>query len=71
MKIHYHFQAKLWQHNAEGRWYFASLPEDISKDIRTHLQHVEQGWGRLKAKAELDNYSWETAIWFDTKRNTY
>ena len=69
--IPYAFHAKLWQHNAEGGWHFVSLPKDISAEIRTHLQHFEEGWGRLKAKAKFNNYAWETAIWFDTKRNTY
>lgn len=71
MNITYGFQAKLWQHSSEGGWYFVSVPEDLSLDIREHLQQFEEGWGRLKAKAELRQYSWETAIWFDTKRNTY
>ena len=69
--IHYSFQSKLWQHNADGGWHFCSLPEDVSADIRTHLQHFEEGWGRLKAKAEISGHAWETAIWFDTKRKTY
>ena len=71
MTINYQFQAKLWQHNAKGGWYFVSLPEDVSADIREHLKHFEEGWGRLKTKAEIASHTWETAIWFDTKRNTY
>ncbi|GGI55847.1 hypothetical protein GCM10011444_01560 [Winogradskyella haliclonae] len=48
-----------------------SLPELMSKEIRTHLQWQEEGWGRLKANAKIKNLQWETAIWFDTKTKTY
>lgn len=31
----------------------------------------EEGWGRLKIKAQLGNSQWDTAIWWDSKSNTY
>ena len=69
--IKYSFEANVWKHDSDGGWHFVSLPEDISSDIRMHLKHFEEGWGRLKAKALLKESTWDTAIWFDTKRNTY
>ncbi len=32
---------------------------------------MEEGWGRLKATAEIYNIQWETSIWFDSKIKTY
>jgi hypothetical protein len=66
-KIKYNFSAKVW-HNT---WYFISLPEAISSEIRAHLKWQEEGWGRLKVTAKIGNSQWETAIWFDTNRKTY
>ena len=43
----------------------------MSKEIRDNLKDEEEGWGRLKAGAEIGNTKWDTAIWFDTKRKTY
>ncbi|WP_035483138.1 DUF1905 domain-containing protein [Gaetbulibacter saemankumensis] len=71
VKIQYHFSAKIWQHNAPGGWHFTSVPNFISKEIRENLKWQEEGWGRMKAIAEIGSKRWETAIWFDTKRNTY
>lgn len=48
-----------------------SVPPEISKEIRKYLGSEEEGWGRLKAKAQIRDTEWQTAIWFDTKRNTY
>lgn len=70
-KIKYHFSAEVWQHAAPGGWYFVSLPLEMSKEIREHLQWQEEGWGRLKASAQIKDAQWDTAIWFDTKRSTY
>jgi hypothetical protein len=70
-KINYSFTADVWQHAAPGGWYFVSLPEDMAKEIRENLKNEEEGWGRLKATAEIGSSRWETAIWFDTKKKTY
>ena len=70
-KITYTFSSVIWQHGAPGGWHFVSLPEELATEIRTHLKWQEEGWGRLKASAKVGNSSWDTAIWFDTKKKTY
>jgi hypothetical protein len=70
-KIKYEFSAKLWKDPNPGGWHFTSLPKDLSKEIRDHLKWQEEGWGRMKIVAEVGNHSWESAIWFDTKSDTY
>jgi hypothetical protein len=70
-KLTYTFSAQVWQHASPGGWCFVSLPVELAKEIRTHLQQEEQGWGRLKATATINKSTWATAIWFDTKHHTY
>lgn len=70
-KIKYEFSTKMWRHPSSGGWYFISLPKIISKEIRVHLKWQEEGWGRMKAFAEINKLIWESAIWFDTKMDTY
>ncbi|WP_428224494.1 DUF1905 domain-containing protein [Flavobacterium sp.] len=69
--IKYTFSATIWQYEGPNGWYFVSLPQDISKEIRDNLKWQEEGWGRLKASAQIGTYEWKTAVWFDTKQNTY
>lgn len=69
--IIYEFKAKPWQYAGKGGWYFISFPSDLAQEIRENLKWQEQGWGRMKATAKIGNSEWETAIWFDTKLNTY
>jgi hypothetical protein len=69
--IKYKFTAKPWLYTGPAGWYFVSLPKELAQEIRTALKSEEEGWGRLKATAKIGNSEWKTAIWFDTKRNTY
>lgn len=52
----------MWQHSAPGGWFFVSLPEEISSEIRENLQWQEEGWGRMKASARVQDITWDTAI---------
>ena len=70
-KINYKFSAKLWKDASSGGWFFVSLPKNISKEIKGSLKQQEEGWGRMKTIASIKNIEWNTAIWFDTKSNTY
>jgi len=70
-KIKYQFAGKVWQYSSPGGWHFISLPIEMANEIRENLKWQEEGWGRLKANAAIGNIEWETAIWFDTKHNTY
>jgi hypothetical protein len=70
-KIKYNFTAIIWQHTGKGAWYFVTLPKEHSAEIREHSAWQEEGWGRLKAVATINDLTWETALWFDTKRQSY
>lgn len=70
-KIQFEFLTTIWRHSGKGAWHFVSLPNELSKEIRENLKSEEEGWGRLKATAKIGKSQWETAIWFDSKMNTY
>ena len=69
--IEYRFTVEIWRTEAPGGWHFVSLPKEISMEIRQTLKLKEQGWGRMNATAKIGQSQWQTAIWFDTKKNTY
>ena len=73
-KIKYAFSAKAYQYSSSEEmcgWTFVSLPKELSKEIRDSFKHLEEGWGRMKVTAKLGGSEWQTAIWFDTKQDTY
>ena len=70
-KTKYQFKAKLWKNKSEGGWYFVTIPKNYSKEIRSHLQWQEEGWGRMKTVAKIKDIQWKTSIWFDSKGQSY
>lgn len=68
--IEYRFCAKTWQYAPES-WCFVSLPKAMSGEIREDFRSLEEGWGRMKVAAKVGSSEWESAIWFDTKHETY
>ena len=71
IKIHFSFCAVVWQHATPGGWHFVSLPLKLTTEIREYAKELEEGWGRLKVTAKIGETTWDTAIWYDTNRQTY
>ena len=72
--IQYTFTAKAYHYSTSADmigWTIVSLPKEISIEIRDNFKYLEEGWGRMKATAKAGNSEWKTAIWFDTKQDTY
>ena len=72
--IKYEFSAKVYHYSTSADmigWTIVSLPKEISIEIRDNFKQLEQGWGRMKVTAKIGNTEWQTAIWFDTKQDTY
>jgi len=72
--IKYEFSAKVYQYSSSAEmcgWTFVSLPKAMSIEIRENFKQLEEGWGRMKVTAKTGNSEWKTAIWFDTKQDTY
>ncbi len=67
----YRFKGKVWKYKGHAGWYFVTLPKALSKTIRQFHGLSEEGWGRLKVNAAIDEITWTTAIWFDTKFASY
>ncbi len=72
--IKYEFSAKAYHYSTSSDmvgWTVVSLPKELSAEIRKSFMRQEEGWGRLKATAKTGGSEWQTAIWFDTKLDTY
>jgi len=73
-KVKYEFSATAYKYSSSKEmsgWTFVSLPKELSTEIRDKFKALEEGWGRMKVTAKLGESEWQTAIWFDTKQDTY
>lgn len=67
----YKLKAKVWKYKGAGGWHFITLPKGLSEKIRRKHGLSEEGWGRLKTTASIGEAKWNTAIWFDSKFQSY
>lgn len=70
-KVTFSFSALPWQYQGAGGWHFVSLPHLVAHKIRSAFKIEEASFGRLPVVAKIGNSTWDTAIWFDSKQNTY
>jgi hypothetical protein len=70
-KITYLFESTIWKHSSSSAWYFVTLPNDLSLEIRELFGKEEEGWGRLKVRAQTGRSEWQTSIWWDSKKGAY
>lgn len=70
----YEFAAKVYHYSSSPEmtgWTLVKLPKELSVEIRQLFKGLEEGWGRMKVNSKVGNSEWQTAIWFDTKQETY
>lgn len=67
----YKFKAKVQVYTGEAAWYYATLPQDIAREIDFEHGHHKAGFGSLRVKVTIGGTSWQTSIFTDTKSNSY
>jgi hypothetical protein len=66
----YQFTAPLWEYPGEGRWYFVTVPEDVSDEITDLTEGRRKGFGSVRVSVTVGGSTWQTSV-FPTKTGTY
>ena len=45
-----------------GRWYFVTVPDEESNDIRAHAFGNPRGFGSVRVEAKIGEISWCTSV---------
>ncbi len=67
----YKINAHVWLYPGMAGWHFATIPKDISDDIKMLFGDLKRGWGSLKVKVTVGTSTWETSIFPDKKMGAY
>lgn len=70
-QIPYQFTNVVWKYDGPASWFFISMTDELSTEIRSSFKEEEKGWGRLICECEIKSTRWETSIWYDSKKGTY
>ena len=57
------FEGKIWYWRGPAPWYFVTVPEQYSEDLKAILAFVTYGWGMIPARVRIGRTEWETAMW--------
>jgi hypothetical protein len=60
----------IWRGEAAGRWYFVTVPEDESAEIKAHALGNPRGFGSVKVEARIGDVTWRTSV-FPMKSGGY
>lgn len=56
------FRTTIFRYAGKGAWYFAIIPKSVAPP-------ATRPWGRTPVTATVDDVTWETSLWRDTKSN--
>ena len=45
-----------------GRWYFITIPEEESNEIRAHAFGNPRGFRSVRVEATIDDVTWQTSV---------
>lgn len=52
----------IWKGEAAGRWYFLTIPEDESDNIRAAAFGSPRGFGSVRVEATIGDVTWRTSV---------
>jgi hypothetical protein len=52
----------IWKGEAAGRWYFITVPEEQSDEVRAHAFGNPRGFGSVKVEARIADVTWRTSV---------
>lgn len=72
--LSFNFTGKCWLWQGKGTWYFITLPQDKSEEIKFFSDNnsaKKRGWGAVKVIASIGSTDWETSIFPYKKEQAY
>lgn len=67
----FELQSQLWRHSSADGWYFITVPEAVSADIRERFGMMSPGFGSLRVEVTIGDTAWRTSIFYDTRLRCY
>ncbi len=56
------FEGKVWHWRGPAPFYFITVPETESQDIKLIANSVTYGWGMIPVRARIGGTQWTTAM---------
>jgi hypothetical protein len=60
--MHIEFRGEIWFWRGPAPWYFVTVPEQESGDLKEILRLVTYGWGMIPVRARIGKTEWKTSM---------
>ncbi len=62
MDIEFNFNGAIWFWRGPAPWYFVTMPEEQSRDLKAISGAVTYGWGVIPVRVEIGDTVWKTSL---------
>ena len=52
----------IWRSEAAGSWYFVTVPEELSAEIKAQALGSPRGFGSVRVEATIHDVTWRTSV---------
>lgn len=52
----------IWKSESAGRWYFLTVPDEQSQEIRAQAFGAPRGFGSVRVQAAIGEVVWRTSV---------
>jgi len=52
----------IWKGEAAGRWYFVTVPDEQSGEVKAHALGAPRGFGSVRVEATIGDITWRTSV---------
>ncbi|MGB4677388.1 MAG: DUF1905 domain-containing protein [Aggregatilineales bacterium] len=56
------FDGEIWFWRGPAPWFFVTVPQTESDDLKAILSYVTYGWGMIPVRARIGETEWETSL---------
>ncbi len=57
------FNGKVWTWRGPSPFFFVTVPEEQSRDLKAISNIVTYGWGMIPVRVRIGKTEWETSLW--------
>lgn len=69
--MRYDFSSVVWEYGGKDTWFFVTLPEEVSKEIKELFISQSKSFGSIKIRAYIGKTVWETSIFPNNQSGVY
>ncbi|HVU11368.1 MAG TPA: DUF1905 domain-containing protein [Phototrophicaceae bacterium] len=62
MTIEFEFNGEIWFWRGPAPWYFVTMPEAESRDLKAISNEVTYGWGVIPVQVQIGKTTWKTSL---------